>query len=147
MVKSFDPCQPARTAQVHWVITFCRYINCLPDVKIFGFLSRFKASAGNNFNMAQMVQFLFDRVENIVGKGDNPGDQHCLLLPLYFQKVSFPKPKKSALCTEMLSSFFTEYDSFIFGLLGTTYAIFRVKGNSCCHGYPFPNYPFFFFQI
>ena len=30
-----------------------------------------------------------DRVENIVGKGENAGDQHFLLFQQYFQKPSF----------------------------------------------------------
>ena len=30
------------------------------------------------------------RVENIVGKGENAGDQHVLLFQQYFQEASFP---------------------------------------------------------
>ena len=37
--------------------------------------------ANNHFNIAQMVQFFFDRVENIVGIGENAGYQHFLLFP------------------------------------------------------------------
>ena len=36
-----------------------------------------------------MMIHVFDRVENIVGKGENAGYQHFLLLPQYFQKLSF----------------------------------------------------------
>ena len=36
--------------------------------------------------------FLYDRVENIVGKGENAGYQHFLLFPLCFQKASIPDP-------------------------------------------------------
>ena len=32
---------------------------------------------------------VFDRVENIVGKGENAGCQHFLLFPQCFQKSSF----------------------------------------------------------
>ena len=32
---------------------------------------------------------LFERVENIVGKGENAGNQHFLLFPQCFQKASF----------------------------------------------------------
>ena len=32
---------------------------------------------------------VFDRVENIVGKGENAGNQHFLLFPQCFQKASF----------------------------------------------------------
>ena len=35
-----------------------------------------------------MVQFFFDRVEIIVGKGENVGYQHFLLFPKCFQKLS-----------------------------------------------------------
>ena len=31
-----------------------------------------------------------DWVENIVGKGENAGNQHFLLFPQCFQKASFP---------------------------------------------------------
>ena len=33
--------------------------------------------------------FVIDSKENIVGKGENAGDQHFLLLLQYFQKASF----------------------------------------------------------
>ena len=35
---------------------------------------------------------LYDRVENIVGKGENVGYQHFLLFPQFFQKASIPDP-------------------------------------------------------
>ena len=45
-------------------------------------LPKLKAYTDNNFNLvAQTVQFLFDRAENIVGKGQNDGYQHFLLFP------------------------------------------------------------------
>ena len=53
-------------------------------------LSKLKAFADDNSNVAQMVQFFWDRVENIVGKGENAGYQHFLLFPQCFQKSSFP---------------------------------------------------------
>ena len=36
-----------------------------------------------------MMIFVFDRVENIVGNGENAGYQHFLLFPQCFQKASF----------------------------------------------------------
>ena len=48
------------------------FFNSLPDHKILA-LSKFKAFDNGNFNVAQMVQFFSDRVENIVGKGENAG--------------------------------------------------------------------------
>ena len=47
-----------------------------------------KHFADDNLNVAQMMEFVFDRVENIVGKGENPSYQHFLLLPQCFQKAS-----------------------------------------------------------
>ena len=37
-----------------------------------------------------MAEFVPDKVENNMGKGENPVYQHFLLLPQYFQKISFP---------------------------------------------------------
>ena len=34
-----------------------------------------------------MLIFVFDRVENIVGKGENAGNQQFLLFPQCFQKA------------------------------------------------------------
>ena len=39
--------------------------------------------------MTQMVQFYGARVENIVGKRENAGDQHFLLFSQCFSKASF----------------------------------------------------------
>ena len=41
-------------------------------------LSKLKAFAGNDFNVTQMVQFFFDRVENIVG------ERRKQMLPAFF---------------------------------------------------------------
>ena len=37
-----------------------------------------------------MIIFICDRVENIVGKGENAGYQHFLLFPQCFQKALYP---------------------------------------------------------
>ena len=37
--------------------------------------------------VAQMVQFLFERVENIFGKLKNAGYQYIVILPQCFQKA------------------------------------------------------------
>ena len=50
--------------------------------------SKFKASADDNLNVAKIMTSLHDRIENIVGKGENAGYQHFLLFPQYFQKAS-----------------------------------------------------------
>ena len=36
-----------------------------------------------------MAEFVFDRIENIAGKGENAGNQHFLLFPQCFQKITF----------------------------------------------------------
>ena len=52
-------------------------------------LSKLNKIADDYFNVAQMVHFFFDRLENIVGKGENAGYQHFLLFPQCFQNVFF----------------------------------------------------------
>ena len=51
-------------------------------------LSKMKAIADNKRHVAQMIIFVFDRVENIVGKGENAGNQHVhLFFSQCFQKL------------------------------------------------------------
>ena len=40
-----------------------------------------KAFADNKWNVAQMINSLFYKVESIVGNGENAGVQHFLLFP------------------------------------------------------------------
>ena len=49
--------------------------------------SKFKTFADDKSKLAIMMNFVFDRVEKIVGKGENTGYQHFLLVPQFFQKV------------------------------------------------------------
>ena len=42
----------------------------------------------------------FDRIENIVGKGENAGYQHFLLFPLCFETASFPDTSKDVVVWE-----------------------------------------------
>ena len=51
--------------------------------------SKIKAFADENANVAQKLEFAFDRVENIVRKGENAGYQHFLLFPHCFQNFVF----------------------------------------------------------
>ena len=44
--------------------------------------------------------YVFDRVENIVGKGQNAGYQHFLLFPQCFQKLSFSGSLKVVIVSE-----------------------------------------------
>ena len=43
---------------------------------------------------------VFDRVENIVGKGENAGYQHFLLFPQCFENASFPNTSKGVIVWE-----------------------------------------------
>ena len=47
----------------------------------------------NKLYVTKMI-FRYDRVENIVGKGENAGYQHLLLFSQYFPKLSFPASLK-----------------------------------------------------
>ena len=59
--------------------------NPFPNDKILDW-PKFKVLADNNF--AKMMISLNDKVENIMGKGENAGYQHFLLKPQCFQKAS-----------------------------------------------------------
>ena len=64
--------------------------NGLIDNKILA-LSKLKAFADDNFNVAEVVKFLLGRIENIVGRGENTGYQPFLLFSLYcFLRVMKP---------------------------------------------------------
>ena len=58
-----------------------------PNDKILD-LSKMKAFADDNLNLNEKLKFALGRVENIVGKGENAGNQHFLLFPQCFQKAS-----------------------------------------------------------
>ena len=51
-------------------------------------MTKLKAFPDNKIDVAQMMIPVFDRVENIVGKGENAGYQHFLLVPQCFSKPS-----------------------------------------------------------
>ena len=60
----------------------------LPNDKILN-CTKLKAFAEDKLDVAKIMFFVNDTVENIVGKGENAGYQHFLLFPQCFQKVSF----------------------------------------------------------
>ena len=62
-------------------------VNPLPNDKILG-VTKLKTFADDKLKVARMMIFLIDRVENIVGKGENAGYQHFLLFPHCFPKGS-----------------------------------------------------------
>ena len=61
-------------------------------------VTKLKAFADNKLNIAKMTIFLFDRVENTGGKGENAGCQHFLLSPPVFSKALFFRVVKSRDC-------------------------------------------------
>ena len=72
-----------------YIIKTTLYFNFLPnDVSLDQ--TELKAVAGEKINVTQQLKFAFGRIENIVGNGENDGNQHFLLLPQYFQELSFP---------------------------------------------------------
>ena len=50
-----------------------------------------------------MIISVFDRVENIMGKGENAGYQHFLLFPQCFQRASFPDVSKGVIVWEWVN--------------------------------------------
>ena len=66
-------------------------INPLPNDKILD-ETKLKAFADDKLNIVKMMNSLYNRVENTVGKGENAGYQHLLLFPQCF-------PKPSSLCS------------------------------------------------
>ena len=47
-------------------------------------LSKLKAFEDKKINVTEKLNFLFERVENIVRKGENADHKHFLLFPLCF---------------------------------------------------------------
>ena len=57
--------------------------NPLPNNKILD-QSKLKAFAYDKMNVAKIMFYVFDRAENIVGKGENAGYQPFFHFPQYF---------------------------------------------------------------
>ena len=70
-------------------------VNSLPNDKDW---FKFKAFADDKLNTVVMMISLFDGAENTVGKGENAGNQHFLLLPQCFPKSSSLRWLKSQDC-------------------------------------------------
>ena len=60
----------------------------LPNDKILD-SSHLTGFVDNKINLSQIFKFVFGRVENIVGKGENAVYQHFLFFPQCFQKASY----------------------------------------------------------
>ena len=63
------------------------YLNSLPNNNILD-VTKLKAFVDNKLNDAEMMIFLYYRVENTVGKGGNTDYQHFLLFPQCFSKLT-----------------------------------------------------------
>ena len=63
-------------------------LNSLPLDKILNW-SKLKAFADNTIKIHKIMTFVFDRVENIVGKRENAGNQHFLLFPRCFHEAFY----------------------------------------------------------
>ena len=68
--------------------------NSLPKEKLIKW-SKLKAITYYKINVIQKLEFVLERVEKIVGKGENAGDQHFLLFLQCFRKDSFSSLFKS----------------------------------------------------
>ena len=109
-------------------------INALPNGKILDW-SKLKAFADDRINVAELMFSLSDRIENIVGKGENTAYQHFLLFPQCFQK---PSTLKSGLCDKELEVprnrgylFFSVKDRNLFHQMDTIGNIFT-RGCATC---------------
>ena len=67
---------------------FLLFLLCFQKPSFSGSL-KLQAFADDKSNVTQNLKFVLGRVENIVGKGENAGYQHFLLILQCFQKPSF----------------------------------------------------------
>ena len=63
-----------------------RVFNSLPNDKSLAW-SILEAFANDKIKVDKMEIFVFDRIENIVGKAENAGSQHFLLFSQCFQRA------------------------------------------------------------
>ena len=56
-----------------------------------------KAFADDKIKVPKLTIFVFDRVENTLGKGENAGYQHFLLFPQCFQRDFYPGSLKDGI--------------------------------------------------
>ena len=76
-------------------------LNSLPNDKMAD-LTKLEPFADNKINVNQKLIFVLGRVQNIVGKGENAGFHHFLLLPQCFKRLLFQSCSKSGLCGKWL---------------------------------------------
>ena len=73
--------------------------NPLTDDKILD-QTRLKAVADDKLNVTKVIISVFDRAENIVGKGEIARYEQFLLFPQCFQKAYFPEASKGVIVWE-----------------------------------------------
>ena len=71
-------------------------------------LSELKAFADDDINVTLMIISVFDRVEKIVGKGENTGYQHFLLFQQCFERASFQDTLKGVIVWEWVKYLHTK---------------------------------------
>ena len=86
-IKSHLVTAPVRICFGVQLVVLLALINSLPIDKFLD-RSKLKVFAEDNLKVVRMMIYVFDRVENIVGKGENASYQHFLLFPQCFQKSS-----------------------------------------------------------
>ena len=100
--------------------------NPLPDNKILP-LSKLKAFADNNFDVAQIAKVFSCRVENIMEKGENAGFQHFLLFPVFSQGFFLRVVK-----TPWLFGTGLKYEKVLWGKWEHTVFLSTFKVPHCC---------------
>ena len=79
-----------------WLETDVNVSVTIPNNKVLD-CPKLKVFADDKLNLAKLIRFALERVENIVGKGENAGYQHFLLFPKCFQKSYFHGSLKSVI--------------------------------------------------
>ena len=92
MIKTYGFFFEDKIAQLHQ-LQYQAFANSLPNDSFLDW-SKFKAFTDDKLNLAEKLKFVFGRVENIAGKGENAGYQHFLLFPQCFQKATFQESLK-----------------------------------------------------
>ena len=74
-------------------VYFADTVNPIPNDKVLDWF-KLKTFADHNLKVIKMMICVLDRLENIVGKGENTGYQHFLLFLQCYQKASFSRSFK-----------------------------------------------------
>ena len=71
------------------ILSYSEKVNSVPNDKILDW-SKLKAFADDKIKVLKMMIFVFDRIENDVGKGEIAGYQHFLLFAQCFYRAFYP---------------------------------------------------------